>query len=101
MLASIMPPMSNRIVPFWEEDSCHWLDGHITEKYMQNEGLVTAEYIFVVNGTVDNYTDLQITIYGTALHYQFFQVGDYYNGTICDTLSLREAISEGVIRFLF
>tara|TARA_R110000851_G_scaffold108116_5_gene228993 strand:+ start:5691 stop:6062 length:372 start_codon:yes stop_codon:yes gene_type:complete len=98
--ASFLPPLPTRIVPFWEEDTCMWFDGEIISKRIENEGLITADYIFVVDGTLDNYTDIQMEVHGDAFLYGVLPIGSYYNGTICDTIPLRDAIIEGVIVLL-
>mgnify|MGYP001032201111 CR=1 FL=1 len=97
---SMMPPLPARIVPFWEEDSCMWFDGEIVSKRIENEGLVTANYIFVVNGTLDNETDIQMEVHGDIFFYELLPIGSYYNGTICDTVPLRQAVIDGVIKFI-
>lgn len=97
---SMMPPLPARVVPFWEEDSCMWFDGEIVSKRIENEGLVTADYIFVVNGTLDNETDIQMEVHGDIFFYELLPIGSYYNGTVCDTIPLRQAVVDGVIRFI-
>ena len=54
----------------------------------------------MVDGTLDNYTDIQMEVHGDAFLYGVLPIGSYYNGTICDTIPLRDAIIEGVIVLL-
>lgn len=100
MSVSLMPPLPARVVPFWEEDSCMWFDGEIVSKRIENEGLVTADYIFVVHGTLDNETDVELEVHGDVFFYELLPIGSYYNGTICDTIPLRDAIIGGIIVFI-
>lgn len=97
---SLMPPLPARIVPFWEEDSCMWFDGEIVSKRIENEGLITADYILGVDGTLDNFTDIQMEVYSDVFIYEILPIGAYYNGTICDTVPLRQAVIDGVIIFI-
>ena len=100
MSVSLLPPLPARIVPFWEEDSCMWFDGEIVSKRIENQGLITADYIFGVDGTLDNLTDIQMEVHSDVFLYEILPIGAYYNGTICDTVPLRQAVIDGVIIFV-
>lgn len=97
---SLMPPLPARVVPFWEEDSCMWFDGEIVSKRIENEGLITADYILGVDGTLDNFTDIQMEVHSDVFVYEILPIGAYYNGTVCDTVPLRQAVIDGVIIFI-
>ena len=100
MGASLAPPLPAQIVPWWEDDSCKWFNGKIVRKQIIATGPGQAEYKFWVNGTLDNETEVQMVIYGDPIHYLVIDEGMNYEGTVCNTLSLREAIRNGTIHLI-
>jgi len=99
-MASLMPPLPARLVPFWEDGECQWFNGTVIDKRIENDNGFTADYIFVVNGTVDNETNLTMEVFGDALLYAVLPVGATKEGRICDTVELKTAIADGIIRFI-
>lgn len=98
--ASFAPPLPAQIVPWWEDDSCKWFNGTIIDKEIINTSPGQAEYKFWVNGTLDNETEVQMVIYGDPIHYLVIKEGMIYEGTVCNTLPLREAILNGTIHLI-
>ena len=98
--ASFAPPLPAQIVPWWEEDSCKWFNGTIVEKEFEKTSPGQAEYKFWVNGTLDNQTEVQMVIYGDPIHWLVLEEGMVYEGTVCNTLTLREAIRNGTIHLI-
>jgi hypothetical protein len=98
--ASLMPPLPAHLVPFWEDGECQWFNGTITDKRIENDNGITADYIFMVDGSVDNHSDIQMEVYGDALFYAMIPIGATHEGRICDTVELKTAIAEGIIQFI-
>ena len=98
--ASVMPPLPAHLVPFWDDGECQWFNGTIISKRIENDNGITADYIFVINGTVDNETNVLMEVYGDALFYAMLPIGSAYEGGICDTVELKTAITEGIIQFI-
>lgn len=99
-LASATPPIPSHIVPFWEEGSCQWFNGTVVDKEIVQISPQVAEYKFYVEGTLDNNTSVDMIIYGGPLYYQALPINTTYEGQVCDTLPLREAIMDGTIHFV-
>jgi hypothetical protein len=98
--ASLLPPLPAHLVPFWEDGECQWFNGTIIDKRIENDNGFTADYIFVVNGTVDNETEVSMEVFGDALLYAVLPVGATKEGRICDTVELKTAIADGIIQFI-
>ena len=98
--ASIMPPLPARIVPFWDDGACQWFNGTVVEKRIENDNGITADYIFVVNGTVDNSTEVEMEIHGDVILYALIPLGSHEEREVCDTVELQTAIADGIIQFI-
>jgi hypothetical protein len=110
------PALPERIVPWWGENQCWWFNGTIEDKYIaESDGVSkTKDYVFIVNGTLnplendtagmyyDSNTSVNITVavHGGFWDYEYFQIGENYEGYMCDSMTLREAVVNGTIEFL-
>lgn len=98
--ASMMPPLPARIVPFWDDGACQWFNGTVVDKRIENDNGITADYIFVVNGTIDNSSEVELEVYGDALFFALIPIGSHEEREVCDTVELKEAIADGIIQFI-
>ena len=87
---------------WWDEGHCWWFNGTIEDKWIEegDGNALTKDYKFLVNGTLDNTTDIVVVVHGSAWDYEFFNVGMHYEGLACDTVPLREAVIDGTVHFL-
>ena len=77
-----------------------WLNGTVEDKEMAEDSSGGMNYFFLVNGTLDNETSFHAQVIGTQFDYLFVPIGLHYEGEICDTVPLREAVYTGIIRFI-
>lgn len=89
-----------RVVVPWDEGQCMWLNGTVEDKEMAEDSSGGMNYFFLVNGTLDNETSFHAQVIGTQFDYLFVPIGLHYEGEICDTVPLREAVYTGIIRFI-
>jgi hypothetical protein len=115
IIASMIPPLPETVIIWWEENECWWFNGTIEDKWIEeNDGIeLTKNYRFLVNGTLstlnetnpayytaNNTTRILVVINGDAFDYEYFDVGMTYEGYACDSVPLREAVLSGTIEFL-
>ena len=93
---SVNDDLPSRVVVPWAKGECFWLNGTITDKTMVDDGM-TTDYQFYVVGTLDNTTEFNAIVHGTKLEYEIMPVGLHYEGHICDTMTLREAVINGTV----
>ena len=89
-----------RVVVPWDEGQCMWLNGTVENKSIELDANGGTNYFFLVNGTLDNETSFHAEVIGSQLDYLLVPIGYHYEGEICDTVPLREAIYTGIIRFI-
>lgn len=89
-----------RVVVPWDEGQCMWLNGTVENKSIELDANGGMNYFFLVNGTLDNETSFHAEVIGSQFDYLLVPIGYHYEGEICDTVPLREAIYTGIIRFI-
>jgi hypothetical protein len=110
------PPLPERIIPWWNENQCWWFNGTIEDKYvLEADGIrTTKDYVFIVNGTLnplendtvgmyydpDTSVNITVAVHGGYWDYEYFEIGEHYEGYMCDSMTLREAVINGTIEFL-
>jgi len=87
------------VVP-WDEGQCIWLNGTIEDKQVREDSTGGLNYFFLVNGTLDNETSFHAEVVGTQFDYLLVSIGYNYEGEICDSVPLRQAIYDGTVRFI-
>ena len=93
---SIKDDLPTRVVVPWAKGECFWLNGTIVDKEKVDDGMTTGYHFYVV-GTLDNTTEFNSIVHGTSLEYNLMPVGLQYEGRVCDTLTLREAVANGTV----
>lgn len=84
----------------WEEGECMWLNGTIEDKEIRYDSSGGMNYFFLVNGTLDNETSFHAEVLGDRTDYLLVPIGFNYEGEICDSVSLRQAIWSGTVHFI-
>ena len=83
----------------WSEGECWWFNGTVEDKWMEKH-TATTNYKFLVNGTLDNSTEISMVFTGGFWDYEYYQVGMRYEGFACDTVTLREAVVAGTLEII-
>jgi len=83
----------------WVDDECYWVGGVIEKKEAKFDETGTS-YIFTINGTIDNGTPYKAEVLGSRLLYLTLPVNSYYENTVCNTITLREAFTNGSIQII-
>ena len=98
-IVSVNDDLPSRVVVPWAKGDCFWLNGTIMDKEARDDGL-TTDYRFYVQGTLDNTTEFNSIVHGTKLEYEIMPIGLHYEGHICDTVTLREAVINGTVEII-
>src|SRR5210317_1412775 len=83
----------------WVDDECYWVGGVIEKKEAKFDETGTS-YIFTINGTIDNGTPYKAEVLGSRLLYLTLPVNSYYENKVCNTITLREAFTNGSIQII-
>ena len=84
---------------FWEDGECFWLNGTIEDKrILHNED--GFNYLFLVNGTINNETPYLAEVAGDRVLYAILPVGANHEDEVCDSITLREAFTNGTIKLI-
>ena len=99
LAVSVRDELPSRVVIPWAKGDCFWLNGTIIHKEKVDEGLTTGYHFYVV-GTLDNETEFNSIVHGTKFEYDLMPVGLHYEGHVCDTVTLREAVANGTVEII-
>ena len=84
---------------FWEDGECFWLNGTIEDKrILHNED--GFNYLFLVNGTINNETPYLAEVAGDRVLYAILPVGANHEAEVCDSVTLRDAFTNGTIKLI-
>ena len=84
---------------FWEDGECFWLNGTIEDKrILHNED--GFNYLFLVNGTINNETPYLAEVAGDRVLYAILPVGANHEDEVCDSITLRDAFTNGTIKLI-
>mgnify|MGYP003110412656 FL=1 len=84
---------------FWEDGECFWLNGTIEDKrILHNED--GFNYLFLVNGTINNETPYLAEVAGDRVLYAILPVGANHEDEVCDSITLRDAFRNGTIKLI-
>lgn len=84
---------------FWEDGECFWLNGTIEDKrILQNEN--GFNYLFLVNGTVNNETPYLAEVAGDRVLYAVLPIGATHSDEVCDSVTLRDALTNGTVKLI-
>ncbi len=84
---------------FWEDGECFWLNCTIEDKrILHNED--GFNYLFLVNGTINNETPYLAEVAGDRVLYAILPVGANHEDEVCDSITLREAFTNGTIKLI-
>jgi|14BtaG_2_1085337.scaffolds.fasta_scaffold193572_1 hypothetical protein len=76
-------------------DDCYWVEGYVVDKYYET-GYLTTDYYIVFNGTANNETDFEGSVYTTFPTYFITPVGYHIEGgEFCEVQTVREWIQSG------
>lgn len=96
---SVNDDLPSRIVVPWAKGECYWLNGTIVSKEMVDDGM-TTDYRWYIVGTLDNETEFNSIVHGTKTEYALIPAGIQYEGQVCDTMTLREAVVNGTVEIV-
>lgn len=82
----------------WVDDECFWVGGIVEKKETRWDN--GNYYVFTINGTIDNATPYRAEILGNQFLYATLPVNSYYENEVCNTLTLREAFTNGTIQLI-
>ena len=82
----------------WVDDECFWVGGIVEKKETRWDN--GNYYVFTINGTIDNATPYRAEILGNQFLYATLPVNSYYESEVCNTMTLREAFTNGTIQLI-
>ena len=91
--------LPDRIVVPWGQGECYWLNGTVVDREKMDNRLTTT-YQWHVVGTLDNNTSFDSLIYGNSFEWVMIPVGAHYEGHVCDTMPLRDAVLNGTVEII-